>query len=93
MSSYLDKERINDRLKEFYQHNNQKTLMEILKVHQREVIFGNFIAFLLNPKASHQLGDLFLQAFFQTKVKAFRTCQQIENYFGKHRFEGVNILT
>jgi len=44
-----------------------KTLIELLKVHNREVPFANLLAFYFRPKEEHKLGSLFLEALLDTQ--------------------------
>ena len=44
----------------------QKTLLEIMKVHNKEVPMANLLAFLFNPKEAHNLGTLFIEALLET---------------------------
>ncbi len=45
----------------------RKTLMEILKVNNREVPFANVLSFFFKPKEKHNLETLFLDALLETK--------------------------
>lgn len=44
----------------------QKTFMEILKVHNKEVPFANLLAFFFNPKEEHNLETLFIDALLES---------------------------
>jgi hypothetical protein len=44
----------------------EKIILEILKVHQREVPMANLLAFLFNPKEKHKLGSLFIDSLLET---------------------------
>jgi hypothetical protein len=44
----------------------QKTLLEIMKVHNKEVPMANLLAFLFNPKEAHGLRTLFIEALLET---------------------------
>jgi len=45
----------------------EKTYLEILKVHNREVPMANLLRFLFDPKCEHGLGDLFIKSLFETE--------------------------
>lgn len=45
----------------------EKTILEILKVHNKEVPMTNLLAFLFNPEGKHQLGSLFIDSLLETQ--------------------------
>jgi len=46
---------------------SQKTYLEILEVHDKEVPIANLLAFFFRNKEIHGLGDLFIRALLKTK--------------------------
>ncbi len=42
---------------------NKPNLFEILRIPRNEIRHSNFLSWLLNPKGSHGLGDIFLTRF------------------------------
>lgn len=49
--------------------NNKPNIFSILKVENREIRHSNLLAWLLNPKENHNLGNTFLSKFIETFVK------------------------
>ena len=45
----------------------QKTYLEILEVHDKEVPIANLLAFFFRKKEAHGLGDVFIKALLKTK--------------------------
>ncbi|NJB84197.1 PD-(D/E)XK nuclease family protein [Wenyingzhuangia aestuarii] len=46
----------------------QKTYLEILEVHDKEVPIANLLAFFFRNKEVHGLGDLFIKSLLKTKI-------------------------
>ncbi len=44
----------------------KKTLLEIMKVHNKEVPFANLLAYFFRPEETHGLGTLFIDSFLET---------------------------
>lgn len=51
------------------QENEKFNIFKILKLDKYEIRHSNFLAWLLNPKESHNLGDTFFKQFFQVALK------------------------
>lgn len=49
--------------------SNKPNIFSILKVENREIRHSNLLAWLLNPKENHNLGNAFLSKFIETFVK------------------------
>ena len=49
--------------------NEKFNIFKILKLDKYEIRHSNFLAWLLNPKESHNLGDTFFKQFFQVALK------------------------
>ena len=75
---------MNKDLHKLYEHIPTRTFVEILGVQNREVIFGNFLAFLLDPKEMHGLDELFLKAFVLTPIKELLGNQDMVTNHFKH---------
>ena len=55
---------------ELRQKENEKfNIFKILKLDKYEIRHSNFLAWLLDPKESHNLGDTFFKQFFQVALK------------------------
>ncbi|RKE04169.1 PD-(D/E)XK nuclease family protein [Marinifilum flexuosum] len=67
--------KMNSKLKYPQAHLN-KTYLEILKVHNKEVPMANMLAYLFKPDENHQLGTTFLTALLST------TCYEIKGEKG-----------
>ena len=56
-------------ISELRKNENEKfNIFKILKLDKYEIRHSNFLAWLLNPKGSHNLGDTFLKQFFQVAL-------------------------
>lgn len=49
-----------------------------LKLDNAEIRHSNFLAWLMNPRESHDLGDYFLKEFLKTAIKGFLQDERIE---------------
>ena len=56
-------------ISELRKNENEKfNIFKILKLDKYEIRHSNFLAWLLNPKGSHNLGDTFFKQFFQVAL-------------------------
>ena len=58
----------NDDLEKLEQLVNEFNIFTSLKVEHQEIRHSNFLSWLMNPNETHQLGDSFLQLFFQKVI-------------------------
>lgn len=56
--------------------NKEFNIFKILKLDKYEIRHSNFLAWLLNPKESHNLGDKFFKQFFQVALN--KTLEDID---------------
>lgn len=69
-------------LEEILFKDPEKTLIELLKVNNREVPFANLLAFYFRPKEKHNLNALFLDALFETQFSEIGIAKENdERYF------------
>lgn len=54
----------------------QKTVFNILGIARNENVHSNFLAWLLNPKENHELGEFALRKLLETLVVILSRCQQ-----------------
>ena len=73
MQQFLQDKRIKNlqqTIAELRKKENEKfNIFKILKLDKYEIRHSNFLAWLLNPKESHNLGDTFFKQFFQVALK------------------------
>lgn len=62
---------------------NQPNIFEILGITRYEIRHSHFLAWLLNPKGSHGIGDYFLKRFLLDIFQDGRTNLEEFNYLGK----------
>ena len=52
---------------------NKFNVFDVLKISKMEIRHSNMLAWLLNPKETHGLGDTFLRKFLQHCAKSYNT--------------------
>ena len=56
---------------------NEPNIFNILKLETNELAHSNFLAWLLDPKGSHKLGDLFLKEFLKKVIPNLGNFEQL----------------
>lgn len=72
--------------------NNDVTFFEIIGASKTEIRHSNFLAWILNPKASHSLGESFLKRFIREMVADSRAIGISEIEVEQLDFNNVRIL-
>ncbi len=75
----LDKFAKSQDLNELEELLNEPNIFNILKIEKRETLHSNFLAWLLDPNGSHNLGEFFLKEFLKKAFEQSNNSQNIDS--------------
>jgi len=71
---------------------NQPNIFEILKISKTEIRHSNFLSWLINPKGSHGLGEIFLKKFLREVFSSEKSTNIDQIEVNKIDYSNVEII-